>query len=316
MGLLLLLPPAGAQTGKAAAEIAKALAGKYKVESAVAPDTRDLQKAVDRLQAAKASKIIVVPLLENSHSVLMDQNRFLLGIRKEPSSDYLWRGKPPSGGAPIKRLKISVPMALTPALDDHPVMVEILAQNAKSEGRDPARENLILVVAAPKADADNSQWKGTFQLLADKVGAEGKFKSVKLVVLREDVPQQEREKDDRVLKGAAKPGGRGEKIIILPVTMRAGSPDRRFARALNGAFAKISSKAVFPHPRLTYWTEQMAEKGSLLPDMRMFKEDGGKRLSAPFVTRPPSVEVSAERPRANLPPPDTEIEPVPQEKTP
>lgn len=307
-GLLLLLPAAGPQTGRTAAEIAKALKSKFKVESAVAPDTRDIQKAVDRLQAARAARIIAIPLVASSHSILMDQTRYLLGIRKEPSDEYLYRGKAPIGGAPIRRVRTAVPVALTPALDDHAVLIEIVAGNAAVETRDPARTNAILLVEAPKADAANPQWLGTIQSMAEKARQAAKLKGMKLLVLRDDVPQADREKDDRALRDAAKSLAREGKLVLLPLAMSGGAPSRRVARALNGIFAKISLKGIFPHARLVAWTEQMAEKGLLMPDMRMFNEDAGKKLSSPFVTRPAPLTVPAERPQANPPPPETPLE--------
>jgi|GEM_PF-1270361 len=52
-------------------------------------DVTTLQKALDRLQSKKPDGIICVPLLVSSSSELYEQFEYVLGLRQEPSKDFL-----------------------------------------------------------------------------------------------------------------------------------------------------------------------------------------------------------------------------------
>ena len=178
-GALLMLSGIGQDWAAAIADIRSALGKGFFLETATASDSKTLQAAVDRLQARSVKKIVALPMLLSSHSAEMDENRYLFGIREHPSAEFLASPHAHSGYSVIRRIKSKVPIVLANALDDHPVLAEILAARALAHSKDPSKEALVLVVPSVQGDLANSQWAGTIESLAAKVRRTTGFKSVR-----------------------------------------------------------------------------------------------------------------------------------------
>ena len=86
-GVLLLVYDAGGSWRKELPGIRSQLPG-IAIESVEsAGDARSIQHGVDRLKAQHVAKIVAVPLEFVSQSPLMDELRYLFGIRAEPADD-------------------------------------------------------------------------------------------------------------------------------------------------------------------------------------------------------------------------------------
>jgi sirohydrochlorin ferrochelatase len=110
-----------------------------------------IQAAVDRLVERGVREIVGVPLFISSHSSVVDSTRYLLGARAEAPADLalfarMSHGAPAAdatdahaehgehtpaqdGTSPVRS---SVPIRVTGALDDHPIVAEILLSRAKT----------------------------------------------------------------------------------------------------------------------------------------------------------------------------------------
>lgn len=286
-GALVLLPQSAPQWKEVLASLRKAVAGRYPVEEAQAPDVQSMQKAVERLEAQRVKKIVVIPLFASSHVPAMDQIRYLFGIRKEPSSEFLEVPHSHPGAAPIKRVKSKTPVVLARALDDHAVVVDILASRARALGKNPSNQSLLLVASAAPGDAANTQWPGTLNALAEKARRKDGFAAAKVFILTETATQEERDKEHRRLRDLAKAMKKENDVLVIPLTLTRGGFETKFPKLFDGIFIKISAAALLPDSRINDWVDESARGGSLLPDMRMF-DDPGRPLpkSAPRLGAP------------------------------
>lgn len=288
---LLLLGEGGDRDWKAAVDDARAhAAGKYPLEFASGEaDRREMQRGIDALQAQRVRTIVIVPLLVSSYGEVMDQTRYLLGIREKPSNELLDAPHEHTGGLQLQRLKSRVPLVLTKALDDHPLFVELLAARAQALSRRPANEALVLVGAAPAAKDDQREWNETVSALAEKVRQKGGFASARAYALRTDGRQEDRDLSAQGLGSMIRDVRRSHNaVIIVPLALtNEDTQAMRLRPALEGMFVRYDGRTVLPDPRISAWIEQTALPAAKLPDMRLFKDSAKAGLLPQGLTHQP-----------------------------
>jgi len=259
-------------------------------------DAKAIQKAVDRLQAARVKKLVVVPLYVTSDSPLMDETRFLFGIRKDPSPEFFRAEGAVSGYAIVRRVQTKVPVVLTQALDDHPLVVEVLTSRALSLSRHASDEALVVVGLAPVAGPVNGEslgrtpaakpataedeYRQTLSALAERVRAKGGFKTGHAAVLQpQALHQSERERHEGDLRKLVRELSRSQRVLVVPHAVTGEIASRTILRALQGTFMRYTQKGLLPDDRIVRWVEETARQGATLPDMKVFK-DAGRPLPA------------------------------------
>lgn len=261
------------------AAVAKRLGPKIPLEFAPGlADQKTIQKAADKLGSQSVKKIVVVPVYLSSNSELMDQTRFLFGIRQDPSLDFF--GSRRGGSILVRRVMTKADVVLTQALDDNPAVVDILASRAASLSRAPAKEGLILVSVAPASDEGAQQWSQTLTALAERARAKAGMARSASALLPERGLAAEKEKAEKAFKTKTQEFSRQGGAIVVPVTLTASALERRVPRVLSGSFMRFNGKALLPDERLAAWVEQTAVEGARLPGMRQFK-DAGRPMPKP-----------------------------------
>ena len=273
---VLLIGEGGDLNWKAAvAAIKKELTSKGRAfEFAQGPaDAKEIQRAVDRIQDRGVKKLVVVPLYLSSFSDVVDEDRYLFGIREKPPAAFAAALK--SMGARVQaRLKVKVPVVMTRALDDSDALVDLLAARARSQSREPARETLILVGEAPNSPEALRDWTTSADALAEKVRQKAGLRGARAAALREGLDHKTRDSSEaEVHKLVATLASQGP-AIVLPLELSQGVVHIRLPRALEGAFARYESKPLLPDPKLADWVKTSAEAAAKLPDMRVFKDSG------------------------------------------
>lgn len=284
---VLLLGQGGDHNWKEAQDkLGAALGPKFPLAFALGEaDPKALQAGIDALAARRVKKIVVIPLFVSSLSEALEQTRYLLGIRKEPSKAFL--SAPHSHpGAPSGRVQSKVPLILTRALDDHDILVDILASRAKSLSRRPAKESLLLVGQGPSAKEASREWLSSEAALAEKVRRKGGFKSAQAAVLRLGLAQDEREKSEAELRALVKALRRAGEVIVVPLELTPGAVRSRVPKALDGLLYRWDGKTLLPDVRLARWVEASAQSGAKLPDMRTFKNEK-RPVPGSFPSMPP-----------------------------
>ena len=125
-------------------------------------ETRTPQAAYDELIAAGVHRIVIVPLLVSSYSSHYEQVRFIGRLR----DDY-----PGSGWMKLTQLHGPAEVvSVTPALDAHPILADILSDRARALSRDPSKESLVIVAHGPNGAADADRWMNVIGNLASRSG--------------------------------------------------------------------------------------------------------------------------------------------------
>lgn len=271
---ILLLGEGGDLNWKAAvAAIGKKLSAKGRAfEFAQGPaDGKEIQRAVDRLQTRGVKKIVAVPLYLSSFSDVLDENRYLFGIREKPPGAFSASLRR-MGARAQPRLKLKVPVVMTRGLDDCDALVELLAARAKAQSREPAKETLVLVGEGPNEPEAFKDWTTSVDGLAEKTRQKAGLRAAKAAALTESLDHKKRDASEAAVKKLVGALASQGPVIVVPLELSQGVVHIRLPRALEGSFAKIDQKPLLADAKLADWVETSAEVASKLPDMRVFKD--------------------------------------------
>jgi hypothetical protein len=156
----------------------------------------NIQAAVDRLAARGVTEIVAVPLFVSSWSSVITSTEYLLGLRAEaPAALAVYAKMNHAQPAPTATagsiaaghdshnmaadgttpVKSPVPIRMTPALNDHPIVAEILASRARSISRKSGAEAVVIVAHGPNEEDDNRRWLADMRSLAARIGQMERF---------------------------------------------------------------------------------------------------------------------------------------------
>lgn len=207
-GVLVLAHGAGPQWNQQVLDATEMVSSKYPTEVAFGMALpRTMQEGIDKLEAKGVRRIVVVPLFISSHSFIIRQSEYLLGIRdhladppmvmdhspdaskSETSHEGHGQGHGESrpahaheaeGGdhsknhmeaAALPRLKLRSEIRFARPLDDHPLVAGILADRVSALSKNPSEETVIFVGHGPNAEDDNQKWVRDMESLAAQVRA-------------------------------------------------------------------------------------------------------------------------------------------------
>jgi sirohydrochlorin ferrochelatase len=245
----------------------------------------NLQGAVDRLRARGVTEIVAVPLFVSSWSSVITSTEYLLGQRSEAPPElaifakmnHSAHGAAASGGAashhggadhaapsapdPKSRIQSPVPIRMTPALNDHPVVAGILASRARSISTNPEQEAVIIVAHGPVGDEENRRWLTDMGSLATRIQQTERFKSIDYLTLRDDAPKPVRDQATAELRGlVTKHLNDGRKVLIVPLLVSFGGIERGLRERLEGLQYAMPAAALVPDDRLVAWVLAMANQ--------------------------------------------------------
>lgn len=278
IGILLLAHGGTSRWNQEVMAIQKKLRAKNPVETAFGmADARAIQRALDRLAYKRVRKVVAVPLFVSSHSEVMDQTKFVLGVSQEPSSRFLKAmGLRPNPNT-LKRAVPRVPLVLTQALDDHPVVARIALERAKDLSLKAGDEAVVLVGHGPVSDQDNALWLEVMGRLAQSVKKEGGFAAVEAATLRDDAPKPVKEESKKALRSRVERLGRSRRVLVVPLLIAPGGVEDHIQKALEGKFYRWNGKTLLPHPAIHQWVEAMVREGASKEDMRLEKPERPRR---------------------------------------
>jgi len=248
-------------------------------------DTKATQVAADRLKSRGADKIVAVPLFVHSRSEVMDHTRFILGISDKPSvilrdamASYAAKHKGHAGmghahsfsDEPIEN---DLPLVMTPALDDHPLVAELLLERALALSKDAGKEVVLLVGHGPNDERANDAWLATMRGLASQTRRKGGFAAASAYTIRDDAPEAVRQSAIEKLRArVAKETREGRRVLVVPHLIARGGIEKHVVDALVGLKYEWSGQTLAPHPNLARWVAASAKAGAARRDMRLRKE--------------------------------------------
>lgn len=283
-GILLLAHGGSAQWDARVRDLVAEVDRHHPTEVAFGMATRaSIQGAIDRLVSRGASEIVAVPLFVSSWSSVITSTEYLLGLRPEApddlalfaSMDHAAPGAPAQDAAHAGHdahesheprvdgttpIVSPVPIRMTAALNDHPIVADILASRARSISRVPGEEAVIIVAHGPTDDEDNRRWLADMASLAARVQQAEAFASIDYLTLRDDAPDAVRNQATAELRGlVGQAADRGRRVLIVPLLISLGGIDRGLRMRLEGLHYTMPDAALLPDERLVTWVLAMAE---------------------------------------------------------
>jgi sirohydrochlorin ferrochelatase len=244
-------------------------------------DPSTLQEGIDKLTARGVTKIVAVPLFVSSHSSVIESTKYLLGLRPDAPEELAdfnmdhamqnTNGHQTADADAKKTLpqpvKCSLPLRMSPALDRHPIVAEILSDRAAAISRDPARDVLILVAHGPNDDRENAEWLADMAALAKLIAAHTSYARIHYVTLRDDADAPVRDRATAELrKYAQSADAAGYRVLIVPLLLSYGGIENGLRQRLDGIEHTLSPQALLPEPRIAQWVLESARQSSSLDD--------------------------------------------------
>ena len=207
-----------------------------------AQEVTELQQAVDDLQQAGVDQIVAVPLFVSSTSEVMDQLRYLLGLRAHGP----WE-------AAVHPVALRVPVVMTDALDDDPVVADILLDRIRELSHAPEAEEVVVVAHGPANAEDDARWLDVMTRIAARIRQEGGFHAVLPVTMQDDAPPPVREAAIQKMRGIVQQSSREHRTLVVPLLIASGGIEAKIPQALEGLEFAYSGAALLPHPKLAAW---------------------------------------------------------------
>lgn len=234
-------------------EAVKPLKGTYPLEVAFGmADPETIQEAVRKLEEKGVSEVIVVPLFISSHSPIIGNSRYILGLQKELPYTTDVKSLP--------RLESKLRFSMAKALNDSPLVAEILLERSKELSTNPAKETVILVGHGPNDENENKLWLHDMQKLAAYVREKGEFKEVKVATWRSDAPKEIKDKAIYELRTMVEASGKDGRVIIIPHLLSSGGVENEIVEALKGLTYIFNGKTLLPHENITIWIEKQIKE--------------------------------------------------------
>lgn len=230
----------------------KPLRDKYQLEVAFGmADPGTIKEAVQKLEEKGVTDVIVIPLFVSSHSPIIGNSRYILGLQKELPATTDVKSLP--------RLESKIKFHMTGALDDSILVAEILLERAKELSSHSAGETVIIVGHGPNDENENRLWLKDMEKLAWYVREKGCFKEVKVATWRSDAPKEIRDKATQELRTMVQMSGKDERVIIIPHLLSSGGVEGEIVDALKGLTYDYNGKTLLPHDNITKWVEMEVE---------------------------------------------------------
>lgn len=287
-GILLLAHGGRAEWNARVTELAARVDARKPTEVAFGMATRaNIQGAIDRLVARGVTEIVAVPLFVSSWSSVITSTEYLLGLRDEApaalaafakmnhghsdpaatngsnghGSDHAHHGR---GDAPVDGTtptESPVPVRMTAALNDHPIVAEILASRARSISRAPAGEAVVIVAHGPNDEDDNRRWLADMASLAERLRhREEGFAAIEYLTLRDDAPKPVKDAATAELRAVVtRQISEGRRVLIVPLLVSFGGIEKGLRERLEGLDYTMSVGGLVPDDRLVDWVLARAE---------------------------------------------------------
>jgi sirohydrochlorin ferrochelatase len=201
-----------------------------------------IQNALDQLTAAGAKTIVVVPAVVTQHSSVYRQWAYIFG--RHDDAAYL----------NVPRVKTDAKVILAPAMDEHPLVTDILFDHTKEISTDPANEVVIILGHGPTFAHENEIELQHIATHAKRIKDRGGFADAKGLTLQDDAPEAIRAANVATLRKwveDADKAGRTPLIVGYLISTR-GIQDK-IKEDLAGLTYKFQTKGMSAHGNFTAW---------------------------------------------------------------
>ena len=141
---------------------------------------------------------------------------------------------------------------MTSALNDHPIVAQILTDRARAISRTPTGESIIVVAHGPVTDDENARWLSDINRLGSQVKDAGGFAAVDAITVRDDAPKPIRDAATAELRAlVSRRIAEGRRVLIVPLLLSFGGIERGIATRLEGLRYAMADAALLPDDRLS-----------------------------------------------------------------
>jgi hypothetical protein len=210
-----------------------------------------LQAAVDDLVARGAKRIVLVDQgTTTKYNTLSRHWQYIFGMY--PEASYL---AVPKVSAP------GVKFAWAGHFNDHPLITEMVYENAKSVSRNPAKETLIIVGHGPEDKVDNDPDLKILQAHVDRIRTKKEFADVKIINLQDDAIKPVRESNVRTLRlWVEQAGKQGNDVIVVAIAAASFGVQTNIRKDLRGLKYTFADKGLAENPKFVDWVESVVDQ--------------------------------------------------------
>ncbi len=272
IGVILLAHGGKANWNDEVNSVAVAVGKEFPVEVALGMATkRNIQNAVNKLEARGVKAIVAVPLFISSNSSVITSTEFLLGLRKEAPADLAIFAKMDHGDGshashdahaevsakpidPTTPVEHRVPISMRKALDSDPAVANILLSRAASISKDPTSEVVVVVAHGPVSDATNRLWLDDMSKLAGLMKAKSTYRRIDYLTVRDDAPEPIRSQATAEFRSIVeKARAENARVLIVPLLLSFGGIEEGIKKRLEGLDYTLTSQALLPDARISEW---------------------------------------------------------------
>jgi sirohydrochlorin ferrochelatase len=218
---------------------------------------RTLEKAVKRLETKGVNEVLIIHLSPCSYSSHHEELYYLTGFRKDLGIYTQITGKPIQ--STIKRFAIS------PCMDDHPLVTDILRQYAQELSKDPAGESLILLGHGPVEEVENIMWVRQLKRIGREIRKSLNFREIVCMTLRNDSADLIRDQAYEDLRETASRLAINSRVIVVVYSLGEGMLQEEVKRILKGVQVVVSTRGIVSHSNTVKWIEATIKNGMNQP---------------------------------------------------
>ena len=218
---------------------------------------RTLEKAVRRLEAKGVNDILIVHLSPSSYSNHHEEIRYLVGLRKDLGL-YTEMTETP--------IRSTSRFAVSPGMDEHPLIVEALTEYVRELSREPTRESLILVGHGPVEEVEDIMWVRQLKRISKEITKTLNFQEVVCMNLRNDAADLVREQAHTDLRETGQRLSKQGSVIVVIASLGTFMLQQEAKNSLKGVpSVTISAKGLMSHPNTVKWIEATIQNGMNQP---------------------------------------------------
>lgn len=209
-----------------------------------------IQAAVDRLARRGITRIAVVPLFVSSHSPIIGNSRYILGLQPTLAKTTRLRH--------LDRLSSAAQFRFGGAMDAHPLISEILLERALAVTADPSATSVVLIAHGPNDDEENRLWLRDMDAHSRFLRERGRFRDVAVLTHRNDAPAAVKaEARAAFRRRVAEAAGSGA-VVVVPLLLSAGGIEAEVEADLAGLTYRFA-QPLMPHPNIERWVRAQAD---------------------------------------------------------
>ncbi|MDD2772533.1 MAG: hypothetical protein PHP45_02440, partial [Elusimicrobiales bacterium] len=284
-GILIISQPGGIEWREKIRQAAEPWRRQMPVETiSGAADLRALEAAAAKLDSYGVKRIIVVPLFITSYSEALNQTRYLLGLRRDPSPTFLKGQHESADMRSARRLQSRTPLVMTTGLEgDEQAVAAFAGKLAQFKSGVSGPVSLVIAAAGPSADSTSALAQAQFNSIAAALASKYKLADARAVLLRADTTRMDAPFPALGLKNTVLPPARTgheavdasraelrktvrelskiSKVLVLGYSLDAGELDKIIAYALEGDFFAWGGTVSPDGARVSAWLKSRIERG-------------------------------------------------------